>query len=104
MPGTKHRRHAALGRRAASVSRVARARAKATGKTVRATQHDVTLIERELVELDEECARFRRLHRRLADARRAGRDLEDILAELGPSVFHLHVHTRGLHRLVDALG
>jgi hypothetical protein len=48
-------------------------------------------------------ARFRRLHQRLAAARRAGRAVGDILGELGPSVLHLHVHTRGLDRMLDAL-
>jgi len=64
---------------------------------------DHALIERELAELDEECARYRRLWQRLNSARRAGRDAGDILAELGPSVLHLHVHTKGLDVLLDKL-
>ena len=65
--------------------------------------HKRTLIERELIELDEECARFRRLLQRLTAARRAGREVGDILGELGPSVLHLHVHTKGLDVLLDEL-
>lgn len=70
---------------------------------MRRSKHDVALIERELAELDEECARVRRLLQRLAAARRAGRDRGAILGELGVSVLHLHVHTKGLDGLLDAL-
>ena len=109
MPATQRRRHQALAQRAAVVPRVGGTRPQAARNAVSAARrrreaHDVTLVERELAELDEECARFRRLHRCLLAARRAGRDIGDILAELGPSVLHLHVHTRGLERLVDTLG
>ena len=103
MSDTKHRRDPALGRRAGGVSRVARARAQTPRKAVRRTRHDVALIERELVELDEECARVRRLLQRLAAARRGGRDRGAILGELGVSVLHLHVHTKGLDGLLDVL-
>ncbi len=103
MAGPKPRGDAALGRRAGGVSRLSRSRAQAPRKAVKRARHDATFIEREIVELDEECARFRRLCRRFKDARRAGRDVGDILAELGPSVLHLHVHTRGLDRMIDTL-
>lgn len=65
--------------------------------------HKVAIIERELDELDEECARVRQLLQRLTAARRARRDPADILGELGTSVLHLHVHTRGLDELIDEL-
>lgn len=85
-----------------------RSRAKAVGKSLSARRaeekaHEVELIERELVELDEECARVRRLLQRLTAARRARRDRSDILGELGTSVLHLHVHTKGLDELIDEL-
>lgn len=63
--------------------------------------HHRAIIERELAELDEECARFRRLLRRLGVARRAKKDSGAILGELGTSVLHLHVHTKGLDELID---
>ena len=63
--------------------------------------HHRATIERELAELDEECARFRRLLKRLGAARRAKRDTGAILGELGTSVLHLHVHTKGLDELID---
>jgi hypothetical protein len=70
---------------------------------VRRARHDVALIERELAELDEECARVRRLLQRLAASRRAGKGAGAILGELGTSVLHLHVHTKGLDALIDQL-
>jgi len=103
MPGTKHRRHAALDGRARGVSRLAGSRAQALATTVKRKRHDVALVERELAELGEECARVRRLLQRLATARRAGRDRGAILGELGVSVLHLHVHTKGLDGLLDVL-
>ena len=103
MPGPQPRRHSALGRRAASVPRFRRARSKALGKTVSSARHDRALIERELAELDEECARVRRLLQRLSAARRARKDAGAILGELGTSVLHLHVHTKGLDEMLDAL-
>ena len=39
----------------------------------------------------------------VSDPAKAGRDVGDILAELGPSVLHLHVHTRGMGRMIDTL-
>jgi hypothetical protein len=44
-----------------------------------------------------------RLVRRLSAARRARRSAGDILGELGASVLHLHVHTKGLEKLMDVL-
>jgi hypothetical protein len=72
-------------------------------KSKRLSAANQALIERELAELDEECARYRRLWQCLSGARKAGRDAGDILAELGPSVSHLHVHTKGLDVLLDKL-
>lgn len=66
-------------------------------------RHDIGLVDRELAELDEECARVRKLLQRLAAARRAGRDRGAIIGELGVSVLHLHVHTKGLEDLLDVL-
>lgn len=107
MPATERRRHPALARRASDVSGVGRTRSQASrkGKAVKRSSdaHELALIQRELAELDEECARYRRLWQRLNGARKAGRDAGDILAELGPSVLHLHVHTKGLDRLIDRL-
>lgn len=108
MPGPGPRRRASLARGARSVSGLTRARAQASAKEVstrRAAKkaHKVELIERELSELDEECARVRRLLQRLTAARRARRDAGDILGELGTSVLHLHVHTKGLDELIDEL-
>ena len=68
-----------------------------------AAAHRRAIIERELAELDEECARFRRLLQRLAAARRARKDAGAILGELGTSVLHLHVHTKGLDTLIDEI-
>jgi hypothetical protein len=74
-----------------------------SSKRAEAAAHKRALIERELVELDEECACARRLLRRLAAARRSGRSRGAILGELGASVLHLHVHTKGLDVLLDEL-
>ena len=109
MPAPERRRHPALARRAASVPRVARARPEATAGGVKTPRprpdaHRIALIERELAELDDECARVRRLLQRLAVARRAGRGTGAILGELGASVLHLHVHTKGLDALIDEVG
>ena len=104
---TERRRDQTLARRAASVSGVAAPRQKAVGrKLVTAVPrppdpHYRATIERELAELDEECARFRRLLQRLGAARRAKKDTGAILGELGTSVLHLHVHTKGLDELID---
>ena len=103
MAGSKPRGHAALGRRVGGVSRLSRARPETARKTVKRARPDAAFVERELAELDDECARFRRLHQRLVAARRVGRAVGDVLAELAPSVLHLHVHTKGLDRLVDTL-
>lgn len=103
MSGTKRRRDAALDRRAGGVSRIARSRPEAARKAVKRARRDVALVERELAELDEECARVRRLLRRLGAARRAGRDPAEILGDLGVSVLHLHVHTKGLDGLLEVL-
>ena len=69
-----------------------------TGKT-----HRIELIEAELAELGEECARVVMLLRRLAKARSRGRDVSGVLGELVAAVVHLHVHTKGLDRLIDEL-
>ena len=65
--------------------------------------HARALIERELAELDEECARVRRLLQRLSVTRRSGPRRSGILGELGAAVLHLHVHTKGLDGLLDEL-
>ncbi len=108
MRTTERRGHRTLAQRASIVPRVRRTRPQAARKATQVVKrasdtHDIALIDRELAELDEECARFRRLWQRLNSARRAGRDAGDILAELGPSVLHLHVHTKGLDVLLDKL-
>jgi hypothetical protein len=108
MPRTQHRRHSPLARRGASVPRLGRPRPKAAGKAVNARRskgkaHDVALIERELAELGDECGRVRRLLRQLASARRSGSTCDGILGELGASVLHLHVHTKGLDALIDEI-
>jgi len=109
MPAPERRRHPALARRDASLPRVSGARQKAAGGKVTAARssadgHRRAIIDRELVELDAECARVRRLLQRLAVARRTGRDAGAILGELGTSVLHLHVHTKGLDTLIDEIG
>jgi len=38
-----------------------------------------------------------------AKARTKGRDVSGVLGELGAAVVHLHVHTKGLDRLIDEL-
>jgi len=43
------------------------------------------------------------LLQRLARARTKGRDASGVLGELGAAVVHLHVHTKGLDRLIDEL-
>ena len=60
-------------------------------------------MERELVELGEECARILLLLQQLAKARSAGHDVSEILGELSATVLHLHAHTRGLDELNDDL-
>jgi hypothetical protein len=70
---------------------------------VKRNRHDIGLVERELAELGEECARVQKLLQRLAAARRAGRDRGAIIGELGASVLHLHVHTKGLDGWLDVL-
>ncbi len=107
MSAPERRRHPALARGAASVPGVARPRANATAGRVRTSRpdaHRIALIERELAELDAECARVRQLLQRLALARRDGRGTGAILGELGAAVLHLHVHTRGLDALIDEVG
>jgi len=74
---------------------------KAVART--AKTHRIELIEAELAELGEECARVVMLLRRLAKARSRGRDVSGVLGELGAAVVHLHVHTKGLDRLIDEL-
>ena len=74
---------------------------KAAARTGKA--HRIELIEAELVELGEECARVVMLLQRLTRARTKGRDVSGVLGELGAAVVHLHVHTRGLDRLIDEL-
>ena len=74
---------------------------KAAART--AKTHRIELIEAELAELGEECARVVMLLRRLAKARSRGRDVSGVLGELGAAVVHLHVHTKGLDRLIDEL-
>lgn len=108
MPRSQSRRHPPLARRGARVPGVGR-RAKAPGRTLSARRsaalaHTIELVERELSELDEECRRVTRLVRRLSAARRARRSAADIVGELGASVLHLHVHTKGLDKLMDVLG
>ena len=106
MPESQRRRHASLARRAAGVPRLGRPRPQALGKKVTSKQaeaHTVALVERELAELDAECARVRRLLRQLAAARRSGTSRDGILGELGASVLHLHVHTKGLDEMLEEL-
>ena len=74
---------------------------KAAART--AKTHRIELIEVELAELGEECARVVMLLQRLARARTKGRDVSGVLGELGAAVVHLHVHTKGLDRLIDEL-
>ena len=74
---------------------------KAAARTGKA--HRIELIEAELAELGEECARVVMLLQRLARARTKGRDVSGVLGELGAAVVHLHVHTKGLDRLIDEL-
>jgi len=71
---------------------------KAVART--AKTHRIELIEAELAE---QCARVVRLLQRLAKARTKGRDASGLLGELGAAVVHLHVHTKGLDRLIDEL-
>ena len=74
---------------------------KAAART--AKTHRIELIEVELAELGEECARVVMLLQHLAKARTKGRDVSGVLGELGAAVVHLHVHTKGLDRLIDEL-
>jgi len=74
---------------------------RATARTVRAKPVDP--VERELAELGEECARVLLLLQRLAKARATDTDASEILGELSATVLHLHVHTKGLDRLIDDL-
>ena len=74
---------------------------KVSARTARA--HETDLIESELAELGEECARVLILLRRLARARAAARGTGAILGELGAVVIHLHAHTKGLDKLIDRL-
>ena len=74
---------------------------KAAARTAKV--HRIELIEAELAELGEECARVVMLLQRLARARTKGRDASGVLGELGAAVVHLHVHTKGLDRLIDEL-
>ena len=74
---------------------------KGTARTAKA--HETDLIESELAELGEECARVLILLQRLARARAAGRSTGAILGELGAAVIHLRAHTKGLDKLIDRL-
>ena len=66
-------------------------------------RHRDALVEGEIDELGQECARVVALLERRAQARSAGRDSSDILGELSAIVLHLHVHTKGLDALIDQL-
>lgn len=66
-------------------------------------QRRVALIERELAELGEECARVLLLLQELAKRRAAGKRVSVVLTDLGTSIVHLHAHTGGLDELVDSL-
>jgi hypothetical protein len=61
------------------------------------------LVDVELAELGEECARVLMLLQRLAKARAAGKPVDSVLGELGASVVHLHAHTKGLDSLLERL-
>lgn len=61
------------------------------------------LVEAELGELGEECARVLLLLQRLARAHAQGRDASEVLGELSAIVTHLHAHTKGLDELIDNL-
>ena len=74
---------------------------RATARTVQTKTVDP--VERELAELGEECARVLLLLQRLAKARVAHTDASEILGELSATVLHLHVHTKGLDKLIDDL-
>ena len=74
---------------------------RATARTVQTKAVDP--VERELAELGEECARVLLLLQRLAKARVTHTDASEILGELSATVLHLHVHTKGLDKLIDDL-
>ena len=65
--------------------------------------HRIVLIERELEDLGSECRRAATLLDRLRRARAAGRDASDVIGELGAVIVHLHMHTKGLDRMLDEL-
>lgn len=65
--------------------------------------HHIELIERELADLGTECRRAVTLLERLRKARATGRDVSDVIGELGAVIIHLHVHTKGLDRMLDEL-
>ena len=54
-----------------------------------------------LSKLGEECQRVLKLLAQLELAGLKGRQVEDILGELGAAVLHLHEHTRGLDTIID---
>jgi hypothetical protein len=70
---------------------------------VKDRDHEKELIERELLELREECVRVVRLLAQRAKKRALGRDTANIVGDLGAAIVHLHVHTDGLDELLDRL-
>ena len=74
---------------------------KATARKVRLQRPG--LIEGELAELGEECARVLLLLQQLAKARATGRHANTVLGELGAAILHLHLHTDGLEELIEQL-
>lgn len=60
-------------------------------------------VQTELAELGEECVRVIKLLQRLERVRTTRRDAGDVLADLSVAVTHIHVHTKGLDRLIENL-